>query len=259
MTQPVNNLNIFGRWGSDILLATAFLTRLPVPLGVASKTRPLADAAWAFPIVGLVVGGFAGMALLIGFQFSLHPLVCGLLAICAQVFVTGALHEDGLADVADGFGGGRKISDKLRIMRDSAVGSYGVLALVFSVTLRAGMLAGMMTPTSAVLALISAGVISRGFMVAVMSRMDMARSDGLAASAGKPASEAMAVALTLSALTAFLLIGAAGWVVLVMALIATLFMAWLAKRQIGGLTGDVLGAVQQVTEVAVLLSVVSVL
>jgi adenosylcobinamide-GDP ribazoletransferase len=254
-----NNLNIASQWTADVMLALAFLTRLPVPLNEASGKRPLSDVAWAFPIVGLLVGGLAGLALLLGFQIGQHPFVCGLFAIGVSVLVTGALHEDGLADVADGFGGAHKVSDKLRIMRDSRIGSYGVLAMIFSIALRAGALAGMLTPTMAVLSLIAAGAVSRGLVVAVMNQIDMARSDGLGAGAGKPSGEGALVALGLGATAAFLLLGADGWMVLIMALIAAVFMAWLARRQIGGLTGDVLGAVQQVTETAVLLTAVAVL
>ncbi len=144
MTNRGNYLDILKGWGGDILLATAFLTRLPVPVNEVSGKRPLADVAWAFPVVGILVGTLAGLALVVGFQFGQHPLVCGLLAIGTSVLVSGALHEDGLADVADGFGGAQKISDKLRIMHDSRIGSYGVLALVFSIALRTGALAGMM-------------------------------------------------------------------------------------------------------------------
>lgn len=250
-----NSLNIIRKWGQDILLAMAFLTRLPVPVGKASASRPLSDVAWAFPMVGLITGAVAGFALLLGFQLNLHPLVCGLLAIGASTVLTGALHEDGLADVADGFGGGRKVADKLRIMRDSQVGSYGVLALIFSVALRTGALAGMLTPTTAVLALIAAAALSRGLVAVVMSQMEMARTDGLGAGAGRPSGEGAMVALGLGAVSAFLLLGALGWIVLGVAIAAAAAMAWIAKRQIGGQTGDVLGAVQQVSEAAALLCV----
>ncbi len=250
------NLNTLSQWAGDLMLALAFLTRLPVPVGKASSKRQLAEVAWAFPVVGLLIGGIAGLALLFGFQLGQHPLVCGLFAIGASILATGALHEDGLADVADGFGGGHKVSDKLRIMRDSQVGSYGVLALIFSVALRIGALGGMPSPTTAVLALLAAGVISRGLVVAVMNQIDMARPDGLGAGAGKPSNAGALTALAIAALSVFLLLGGNGLTVLIIAFLAAILMAWLAKRQIGGLTGDVLGAVQQVTEAAVLLSVV---
>lgn len=255
MTGQGNNLDILKGWLADVLLVTSFLTRLPVPLRPESKNRLLAEAAWAFPVAGLVVGAAGGLALLCGFQLGLHPLASSLLAIAASVLVSGALHEDGLADVADGFGGGREVEDKLRIMRDSRVGSYGVLAMVFSVGLRAAVLAGMTAPSGAALALIAAAAVSRGTVVAVMSKMDAARSDGLAAGAGKPSGETMMVALTLSAVAAFVLLGAGGWIALVAAFAAAAVMAGLARRQIGGQTGDALGAVQQVSEIAVLMSI----
>ena len=254
-----NNLSILGRWIKDVLLTAVFLTRLPIQLNEDSEKRQLADVAWAFPVVGIFVGGLAGLALLIGFQLGLHPLACGLFAVITQVFVTGALHEDGLADVADGFGGGYKVADKLRIMRDSHVGSYGVLALVFSVTLRAGLIAGMATPTMAVLALISAGAVSRSLVAGGMNQLEMARREGLATGAGKPTNEATLAALGLGAAAAFLLLGASGWIVLAVAFGAAVMTGLLAKRQIGGQTGDVLGTTQQVTEAAVLLSVVAVM
>lgn len=254
-----NNLNILGRWLQDIMQAVAFLTRLPVPLSADSKSRLLADVVGAFPIVGLLVGGLAGLAFLVGSQLGLHPLVCGLFAIGLQVLITGALHEDGLADVADGFGGGAQLSDKLRIMRDSSIGSYGTVALIFSIGLRAGGLASMKTPTTAVLALITAAAVSRAMMVALMSQMEKARTDGLAARAGKPTHDKMLVALGLAAVSAFMFLGAAGWSVLAVAAIAALAVSWLANRQIGGLTGDVLGTTQQVTEAAALLCVAAVM
>lgn len=253
-----NNINILQQWAADVAQGAVFLTRLPVPSGGQAPTRSLADVAWGFPLVGLLVGGIAALTLTLGFQLGLHPLVCGLMAIAAQALATGALHEDGLADVADGFGGGQTVADKLRIMRDSTIGSYGALALVLSVALRGATLAGMMSPTLAALALLAAAVVSRAMMVILMNQMDMARTDGLAVAAGKPTFETMLVAVGLAATVVFLLLGAAGWLVLGIAGLAALGMGWLARRQIGGLSGDVLGATQQVSEIAVLLSVAAV-
>lgn len=246
---------IFSRWTEDILLATGFLTRLPVPLSESTRQRPLAETAWAFPVVGLIVGGLAALALALGFRWHLHPLVCALFGIGAAVLITGALHEDGLADVADGFGGGQSVSDKLRIMRDSRIGSYGVLALIFSVALRAGALSSLTTPTQAALALIAAATLSRAMVAAVMSQLDRARTDGLSAGAGKPDGLDALVAIVIAAVTAFVLLGTQGWGVLIVAFVATAVFAFIAKRQIGGQTGDVLGAVQQISETAVLICI----
>ena len=255
MANGQNNLNILGRWLQDILQTAAFLTRLPVPLSADSKARPLANVAWAFPVVGLLVGGLAGLALLLGFQFGLRPLVCGLFAIGLQVLITGALHEDGLADVADGFGGGGDAKSKMEIMRDSRIGAYGVLALIFSVAIRAAALASMAGPGTAALALIVSAVVSRSLMVAALYQMPSARKDGLGASAGKPSIESVAVALAIAAAVAFALLGSVGWMVLATGVALAIAMGWLAQRQIGGHTGDVLGSISQVVEIAILLTV----
>ena len=147
-------------WWRDTRLAAAFLTRLPLAPEGAGSGKALADAARAFPIVGAAVGLAAGAALSVASWLGLHPLACALVGLAVAALVTGALHEDGLADVADGFGGGRTRAAKLKIMRDSRIGAYGVLALVFSVGLRAAALAGLPGPGSAVLALMAAEAAS---------------------------------------------------------------------------------------------------
>ena len=113
-----------GGWPADLFSAAAFLTRLPVPAAHV-PTGGLAQAARAFPVVGAGVGAAAGGVLWLAAQAGLPPLVCALLALAAAALVTGALHEDGLADLADGLGGGRDREAKLRIMRDSRIGAFG--------------------------------------------------------------------------------------------------------------------------------------
>jgi len=117
----------------------------------------------------------------------------------------------------------------------------------------------MTTQTMAVLALISAGAVSRALVVLAMNQLEMVRTDGLATGAGKPTNEATLVTIGLGAAAAFLLLGASGWIVLAVAFGTAVMMGLLAKRQIGGQTGDVLGTVQQVTEAAVLLSIAGVM
>ena len=251
-----NNLKIISQWMKDVLLAIVFLTRLPFTLSEDRKSSQLADVIWAFPVVGVVVGFLSSLSMLIGFQLGLDPLVCGLIAVASQVLITGALHEDGLADVADGFGGGDEVDDKLRIMRDSRLGTYGVLAIIFSIILRASLIASMTTQTIAVIALISAGAVSRAFVALAMNQLEIVRPDGLSIQAGKPTNEATLVTLALGGAISFLLLGISGWIVLVVASGAAIMMCLFAKRQIGGQTGDVLGTVQQITEVAVLISIV---
>lgn len=251
----------------DIRHCLAFLTRLPVPLPVeAAQPGALARAAWAFPLAGAVVGGLAGLALQAAEALGLDPLVGSFVAVAVAVLLTGGLHEDGLADVADGFGGGRERAGKLAIMRDSRIGSYGVLALVLSVGLRVSLLASLATSGDAALALIAAGALSRAAIVPVMATLLHARTDGLGVSAGRPKRVTAGAAVALGVILAGLALGpwgagtwdAAGPAVrtilaaAVAALLAAVGIAALARRQIGGLTGDVLGTVQQAAEIAVL-------
>jgi adenosylcobinamide-GDP ribazoletransferase len=250
------NIDIVTAWLRDVQTAMVFLTRLPVPVPDTDEPRPLAAVAWSFPVIGLIVGAIAGGVLMAGTTWlDLYPMTCGLLALAAGVLVTGALHEDALADVADGFGGGGDAKSKMEIMRDSRIGAYGVLALIFSVAIRAAALASMAGPGTAALALIVSAVVSRSLMVAALYQMPSARKDGLGASAGKPSIESVAVALAIAAAVAFALLGSVGWMVLATGVALAIAMGWLAQRQIGGHTGDVLGSISQVVEIAILLTV----
>ena len=243
------------KWWRDTRLAAAFLTRLPLGPERAGAERSLAGAARAFPIVGAAVGLAAGAGLLAASWLGLHPLASALVALAVAALVTGALHEDGLADVADGFGGGRTRAAKLKIMRDSRIGAYGVLALVFSVGLRAAALAGLPGPGSAILALMATGAASRAVLPMVMHRLEPARRDGLAVGAGRPPREDAFTAALLGAALVLLFLGpAAGAATAIAAAAAAALMAAQARRQVGGSTGDVLGAVQQVAETAALLA-----
>ena len=253
MPGPINNLTLLAGWARDVLTATGFLTRLPVfrllPPDPDRPMRNLAMVAWAFPVVGLFVGVCAGAGLMIAHSLGLHPLASALVALAIAVAVTGALHEDGLADVADGFGGGADTATKLIIMRDSAIGTYGMLALVFSVGIRAAALSDMPGAGAAAMSLIAAACVSRALVVGVMIGLPAAREDGLGHAAGKPETGTFLTALAIAAVAAFVAAGG----------LATVAMMALAKRQIGGKTGDVLGATQQISEIAILLAAAAVL
>jgi adenosylcobinamide-GDP ribazoletransferase len=170
--------------------------------------------------------------------------------------LTGALHEDGLADVADGFGGGRDKMAKLAIMRDSRLGSYGVLALIFSVGLRWSALVALADPLAVAGALITAGALSRAVVPPVYGWLNPARTDGLAAGLGGPPGLRVVMAAVLGTCIAGLVLTTAALPVMAVAILAGLAVGSLALRQIGGHTGDVLGACQQVVEIAVLLTLV---
>jgi len=242
------------RWWQDCCVAGGFLTRLPFPAPKDGAGKgALAGSSRAFPVIGAVVGAIAGLSLMVVAGLDLHPLACAFVALAVSALVTGALHEDGLADVADGFGGGETKVKKLKIMKDSRIGAFGVLAVVFSVGIRAGILGGLPSPGMAVLALIAAAALSRGLLPAVMAVMDPARKSGLAFQAGTPDQESWVTALVLGGLLGFLFLGPGGGLMaLAMAIIAVAALAWLAERQVGGFTGDVLGVQQQAAEIAVL-------
>ncbi|MBP2300213.1 adenosylcobinamide-GDP ribazoletransferase [Azospirillum picis] len=248
-------------WLQDAALALMFLTRLPVPAkGPLANplSGPLADGAAAramawFPLVGALVGLAGGAALALAGALALPPLAGALLALAATAWLTGALHEDGAADVADGFGGGRDLARKLEIMRDSRVGSYGVLALVFSVGIRAAALAALPVPAG-VAALVAAGALSRCGLATLARALPPARRDGLAAAQGRPATSTTLLSLALGIAAAAIALKAAALPAMLAAMAAVLAVAALARRQIGGHTGDVFGAAQQVAEAAVLLT-----
>jgi adenosylcobinamide-GDP ribazoletransferase len=243
-------------WLGDTHLAAVFLTRLPLPdAGIGDLARSMRT----FPLVGFGLGlGAAAIAWAAG--SVLPPLPAAVLAMLVLVLATGALHEDGLADLADGLGarGGRE--RRLEIMRDSRTGAFGVLALIFSIGLRASALASIPVGWSQCAALVAAASLSRALIPAAMQVMGPARPDGLGAGAGCPDATIAATAAGLGLLACLMGLGLSGTLA---ALLAALGLGgaviWLARRTLGGYTGDVLGAVQQAAEIGVLLAAAGVL
>ncbi len=242
-----------GGWLSDLHLAASFLTRLPLPDPGAVEAGRLATAMRCFPLVGLGLGLGAGVVGTVG-MWLLPPVPAALVAVLALVLATGALHEDGLADLADGLGarGGR--ARRLEVMRDSRSGAFGVLALIFSVGLRASALATLPGGWRMIGALAAAAALSRAMIPAAMQGLAPARADGLGAGAGTPdASTAAAAGIGL--LIAVVGLGLGGALAAATAAVAASWaVAAVARRALGGYTGDVLGAIQQAAEIAILLA-----
>jgi adenosylcobinamide-GDP ribazoletransferase len=239
-------------WLDDLRTATAFLTRLPVPQPQAAMPPNFVRAQRMFPLVGAGIGAVVGLVML-GMRVSgLPDFAAAALALGAGALLTGALHEDGLADVADGFGGGRDPAAKLEIMRDSRLGTYGALTLMVSFVAKLSALAAL-PDAFVVQSLIAAHALARGVLPAMAMKMVFARKDGLAAEAGRPDSATAAIAGASALVIALLSLP---WVeALCAALLAAacaVGMAWLARRQIGGQTGDLLGGAEQVGETAIL-------
>ncbi len=243
---------------SDIGLALAFLTRLPVQAREPAFRLRGARAVWAWPVAGALIGLLGGLAGAVAAVLGASGGVAAAVILATMALVTGALHEDGLADTFDGLAGGRTRAERLEIMRDSRIGSFGALALILVTIARWSALTTVLTaPTadtalSPALGLLAAAAVSRLPMGLALLALTAARSDGLAHGLGKPPVEnalaALAIALTLALLAA----GGTGLLAFLLALLATApLFAW-ARARIGGQTGDVLGASQQIAEMAFL-------
>jgi adenosylcobinamide-GDP ribazoletransferase len=239
---------------TELKTGLAFLTRLPLVPTAPVTGADLARASWTFPIVGAGVGAFAAFIYWIAHGLGLPAFVCAILAVAATLLITGCLHEDGLADTADGFGGGASQERRLEIMRDSAIGTYGAAALTLSLLLRVGTVASLAEPALAALALIAAHAGARATLPVFMRRVPRARPDGLSAEAGAPPAQSSAIAIGIGLVILWLCLGfGAALIAVVLLACAAVLMGWLSIREIGGQTGDVLGAVEQVNEILILL------
>jgi adenosylcobinamide-GDP ribazoletransferase len=233
----------------EVRLAFMLLSRLPAGR-IDGAAPPMAASSWAWPLVGLAVGAI--MAAVCGFALwlGLPPVMAALLALAAGALATGAMHEDGLADLADGFGGGADRARKLEIMRDSRIGSYGVVALILALGFRATGITTLAEAGSASAALIGIAAASRAVLPTALVLMPAARSDGLGQSAASDDPMPAMIALGIGFLCLLPLGFGTALLTAVVIALAALILAAIAMRQIGGQTGDVMGAMQQVTEIA---------
>jgi len=239
----------------DLQTAFGFLTRLPVGHG----DRPLHRTAYLFPAVGIAVGVIGGAVYWVADALGLGNWIAALLAVLATCIVTGGLHEDGLADTADGFGGGATPERRLEIMRDPRAGAFGVLALVFATGLKVAALAGAANAFQAAAMLVAAHAGARACLPAVMWRIPTASARGLAADAGKPDAAGAGLALAIGTAVAVLVLPAAAPAMIVAAVAVAWLLCRLARRLVGGYNGDVLGAIEQGTEIGILLAAAAVL
>jgi adenosylcobinamide-GDP ribazoletransferase len=250
---------------AELVHALRFLTRLPVPFARTIDPPPLSQSMRMFSLAGALIGVVLAAALIGVRHLQLPPLLSGLLVTAFGMLMTGALHEDGMADVADGFGGGSTPEQRLAIMRDSRIGSYGGLALIFTVLARSscyGVI--MMMPWLAVVAVLAAVQgFSRAMVVDLMWAERPARSDGLSVMAGRPSSQAavfaIVVGLCLMGFCTYVMPPEKIIMALGLGLAATAMVRRLAVKLIGGQTGDVCGAVQITSEIAMLTAFVSTL
>jgi adenosylcobinamide-GDP ribazoletransferase len=242
------------RW-AEFRIVAAFLSSIPISLDAKEAKTGLGDAAAMFSLVGSAIGAVAGAGLVVAAWFGLHPMACAFVAVLIAVILSGALHEDGLADFCDGLGGGKDGAAKLKIMRDSRIGTFGVLAVVLVVGLKVSSLTGLPGSWWAFGALVASAAISRGVMPFLMLFMEPARKSGLSFKAGKPdLSDAVLGAVFALALSIAIFGFVSGIIIVLVSVIAAGIVGVLANRQVNGHTGDVLGAAQQASEVAAIMA-----
>ncbi|WP_377289379.1 adenosylcobinamide-GDP ribazoletransferase [Rhizobium sp. SG2393] len=246
----------------DLARSIAFLSRFPVPerhfVGFDGR---LVRAARAFPAAGLMIALPAAALLSMMDAFRADPTLAALLAVAILAIGTGALHEDGLADVADGLGATHDREKALTIMKDSRIGTFGGLALILSVAIRVAAIAALVpavSPTGLGLILLAVAALSRTAMVWHWQALPPARRDGIAASAGVPDADATRFAIVsgLGAGLVLLALAGAGLLPTLVSLglsvgVLVLFGRFIESR-LGGHTGDTIGAAQQMTEMALL-------
>ncbi|MBV2142869.1 adenosylcobinamide-GDP ribazoletransferase [Falsochrobactrum sp. TDYN1] len=252
----------------DTIQSLGFLSRLPLPRDwLDGAGDSLKTSIRAFPLAGAVLGLLAGIVLLLADYLRLPALACSFMTVGTLIAMTGALHEDGLGDTADGFFGAATPERRLEIMKDSRIGTFAALTLIIATGLKATLLAAIMQRAGtgyAILALTGAEAASRAAMLALWHGLPSARPGGLADNLGSPKWETLVCALGIGlGILAIAIVPAGGFTALLAALIFTTVLLYgfakLCMARIGGQTGDTLGAAQQLGVLAILLGLVTAL
>ncbi|AQR67934.1 adenosylcobinamide-GDP ribazoletransferase [Janthinobacterium sp. LM6] len=243
-------------------IALQFFTRLPIPRWVGFEPAWLQHASRYFPLVGVVVAAISGAVYLLA-SWLLPSAVAVLLAVAAGIYLTGAFHEDGFADMCDGFGGGLTRERVLEIMKDSRIGAYGAIGIACLLAIKCAALVSL-PPTVIVATLCIAHPLSRLAAVSLIRFMDYARNEGKSKPMAQEMTTGEFIVASLCALLPAIacgLLGIVDWGALAFAIVAAAAAAlWLGRkcqRRLQGYTGDCLGAVQQVAEVAIYLAILS--
>jgi adenosylcobinamide-GDP ribazoletransferase len=229
-----------------LLAALQFLTRVPIRL----KKEPSLNAtvAW-FPLAGAIIGAAVG-GTAAGLWHVVPPLVAGAVGVTVGLLITGAFHEDGLGDIADAFGGGWTVERRLEILKDSRHGTYGVAAICASIVLRVVALGSLPGPWAMFTGAVAAHTMGRVAAVGMAGTMKLATHSGLGADYGRGTTRLRA-AVSVVGGTALTAVAVSWWALPLAgaALVAVLATGTLARRKIGGISGDVLGATEQVAEI----------
>ncbi len=248
------------KWLQDVRAALMFLTILPVTAGNGAGIPPVRPRFLrAFPLAGAVVGGLSGIVPILSGWAGASTMIGATMAVAAGIVLTGAMHEDGLSDTADGLGG-RSRERRLEIMRDPAVGAFGVLALVLVILLNVLALAHLADAEGALRAaavLIAAHAASRLAAVRMLHALPPARPDGRGREAGQPDNDILFQTIASAGLVVAITgLPAIGFPALAGALVVAILAGELTIRQtgrlLGGQTGDAAGAVEVVVRTAFL-------
>lgn len=240
---------------AELICSLSFLTRLPIPFARTLDMPSLAQSMRFFAVAGAGIGALNGLVLVGLHWLHVPPLLAAAITCMFGLMLTGSLHEDGLADSADGLFGGKTREDRLRIMRDSRIGSYGALALMTCLLARAASYEVLLAlPASTCIIIMAAvGAFSRAMMVDMMWATKLARSDGLAVLAGRPRRNAALFSIitggALVIAAGFMLRPESGVIAVLAATGVTGLIRRFAMRSIGGQTGDVCGATQIIVEI----------
>ncbi len=242
----------------DVATAMVFLTRIPIPWQVPDLDARLPRCTPWFPLVGVLVGAMGALAWWLGASAG-NALIGAIAAVAATALVTGAFHEDGLADTFDGLGGSPDRERALTIMKDSRIGAFGTVALVLVLLARIGALLSL--GGAAVAALIGAHALARLSSLPLIRWLPYARADG---GTGKPfaggvSDIGLAVAVGATALLTLVLWGASALVVWLVVALLVGVTGWWYYRRLGGITGDTLGATNQFVELGCYLALVALL
>lgn len=246
MTEP---LGLIRREVAYFFGALRFFTRLPVPGWVGHSSEALDRATRYFPMVGLLVGGMAGMAFLLAALVWPPPLAV-IVAMVTSLWVTGGFHEDGWTDTVDGFGGGWQKEQILTIMKDSRIGSFGAIALTMILLSKFCALLEFET-LEVPLVLLAGHTVSRFAATTLLRGLSYVRDEGKAKPLATRITDGeLAFAGGTALLPLLFLDPRQALLGCLFAVIATGWLARLFRRRIGGYTGDCLGATQQLAEVA---------
>ena len=230
---------------TDFWRAMALLSRVPVYHIDDFRPVMIARSVWCWPLVGLVLAGFALLPAMLAHYLTGNAVIFAIFAVASMVLLTGAMHEDGLADCADGFGGGVDQARKLEIMRDSTVGAYGVVALILGLALRLTLIMAAADMGQGAVIFLVVAVISRAAIPVMMRILPPARDTGLGKGAGRPDGLPILIGFAIAAAIVLVLSGIVATLAVSCGVaLAICLVRLVAKWQIGGQTGDVLGATQ---------------